>query len=777
MSIQQFTSDGIHLFFDGNPIPDTNLLNIDDLQKRFIADIIKDAKVLPNVPNINTLIQNTCKFNGRPISISSYEKILNELNTIVFDNKLIKKNIYEFNNILKISTQGVSNTRISDATDIFWESGFGVNDICRNPKRIVTTPASLLDTINKQQGNAFFPIEKPIVFSESFTKRLGFPDNVKWETAPLIGNSFQVNIVYKNDVSINSKVYTKNEKRVSVAERFGAFTPFSKGNELKNIELNKLGNKDNAKTLKILLTKELGDVAQVWVYLAYIMNHLDITEMRKKTVMITTDSVVLLFCAILHLSCIYTGSREGVKSGNCTLKHYLAGSVDYELKLNNMLNILCDNIINHNIGLINGLDSMIKDVNSFVYYRNNNRRTYGGFNTNPIKQDLMKKRFEREKAIIKKKNVYMVGLKTQLIRLSFFSDGLEANDANVNKIFSDYSFITNFLKHFQIVTKVKANQFLLNPADVNAGILTSTETDFRDLLFGLIGILEPIELLSGDLLTDIFNIVFNDDNKRGGEGKRKRSSQLSTPPPLLENENYKNIRELVDNCLGTGYKTANTDMISALFGNMELSDASKDDEISEYCRKYGVGYYEFLVLFTIFVTFFKEFGVLQNIQNFDNLANQIRLSSARITDNGQDFLLNDFLSMIYDAIVSKAHHGKTLQWAFRDTFFLKTEGGCESCFDTNKIADIVPENIIKHYGFILAQGVYFQDTASYRKSSIRPSARTKQTIRRKVSQKTQKTMKKSMKKLFETIKKNKNPSVRQIQKFDDLLHKFAKIDG
>ena len=757
-----FTSDGENLKCNNTLIPDTNLLNTDYLQKRFIVDIMKDASVLPNVSNIENLIKNTCKFNGAsiPLSKSSYKALLTELNTtIFFRNQNIKKNLRVLNNILKISTNGISSTRISDASVVFWESGFGIKDICTNPKRIITTTASILDTINKQQGNEMFPKNEVIKFDQSFTKRLGFPDNTEWESKPLKNNAFQVTIQYKNGVAINSDVYTK-ESGINVAERFGKFGDVSKGNEKKNRELNTLDmklqrnkNDKNAQDtiLKIMLTKEFGDVAQVWMYLAFLISSGNMASLRTNSVMITTDSVVLLFCALLHMSCVYTGSREGVQSGNCTLKYYLAGNVDYEVKLQNMLSMLCDNVINHNNSLIEGLEIMSKDVNAFLYYRDT-RRTYGGFNTNTQKKKLIVERILIEKEIVEKKNVYMKALKTKFANTVFFQNPNGDNDSQVNKIFSEYSFVVNFLKHFQIITKIKAKQYLLNPADVNAGVLTDSESNFREILFGWIGNRDPMLIQSsGDLLYDIKNIVFNDGKMLGGS-----PSPTSPPPQLIEwsptkssepISHHKNIKEFVDDILGNGYATPILDKLEQM--SYENGGDVDEEEIAVYCRKYDVGYYEFLVLFSIFVTFFHKSSGYHSIREMETAV-----------DNFGGHQNSDLLSMIYDAIVSKAHQSKTIQQAFHDTFFHKTENMNGGIFDIEAIANIVPENVIQKIGYKLAKMVYFESSESAvvgKKVGMRPPTKTQQisrrirhTIKNKRS-KSPKTMRKTLKRLTRAL--------------------------
>ena len=65
----------------------------------------------------------------------------------------------------------------------------------------------------------------------------------------------------------------------------------------------------------MLLTKELGDVAQVLVYKDFIQKNSGGSEslvetLTKQSVMITTDHVVYMLCKEMNLSCIYTGGSK-----------------------------------------------------------------------------------------------------------------------------------------------------------------------------------------------------------------------------------------------------------------------------------------------------------------------------------------------------------------------------------------------------------------------------------------------------------------------------------
>jgi hypothetical protein len=92
---------------------------------------------------------------------------------------------------------------------------------------------------------------------------------------------------------------------------------YLEGNTFKNDRIN--NTTDESEIIKYVETKEFGDVAQVLIYLDFVLNN---REDRTNSVMITTDGVVHFLNCYFNLSSIYTGSRKGVQSGCCTLYSY-----------------------------------------------------------------------------------------------------------------------------------------------------------------------------------------------------------------------------------------------------------------------------------------------------------------------------------------------------------------------------------------------------------------------------------------------------------------------
>jgi hypothetical protein len=451
-----FSSNGLELLCQQVPIQ-TNVASIDiqSLQQRFYSDIIKDSQTEVKVNSIiNQLIACYGKNDIIPKTIAQYKVQLSQLETLVFNSAEVKQNVTELNNILKTSTVG-SNTVISDANAVFWESGFGSKNICRNTNIVrIGTPAAKLDPLPKEEFTSFFPNPNTnIIFDINFTKRLGFVNTV-WKIEKSI-----VTITYSDNSKISTKVDANTSKDVLFNSPFGNYL-------LGNNEKNKLINNvpKCSDFFKLVETKELGDVAQVWLYLAYIIIN-NITD-RTTTVMITTDSVVYLFCIILNLSCVYTGSREGVLSGRCTLKHYLAGVPNYTLKIQNMTRVHFDRIIGQNNAIAFGLRIMIIDFRAFEYYRLGGRggitRTSGEFQVAPIIKPRIIQLFTSYLDTINK----LSNDATEFYNNFFNSRTLPLNDNDVTGIYNDFCKQIDTFKCPQFLTKITSKSYVLQPSSL-----------------------------------------------------------------------------------------------------------------------------------------------------------------------------------------------------------------------------------------------------------------------------------------------------------------------
>lgn len=444
-----FVSNGSSI----QPIQINVIPSIQQLEQRLYADIIKDASISKSPVDLGLLKQIIRDCFGYTSEIDNYKVTLTNLETAYQTFISPKESVLK--NILKTSTVG-SNTQISDAKYVFWESGFATKNICRDTSVTrIGTPAGMLDTMNKEESNTYFPQEGvKILFDESFTKILGFPDNMTWGCKGLANNNYNVKIQYSRDIDIKSDISSGNR---------GNFTQYSLGNAQKNDTISRPFNSINCtKYIKTLMTKELGDVAQIWMYFAY-MSISDLTD-RTTGLMITTDSVVYFFCALLYLSCIYTGSRAGVISGACTLKYFLAGTDNLKAKLQNMYKIYYDRISSNNSAIIIGLRIMRLDFNIFQYYRLENstsRLTYGSYNSSQYKtiiQDLFESEIEKLQKIIER---------AQDQYDSFFTSiGTPADDVILNSQYSSFCTSMDSFKTQQIITKLKTKTYILNPSNL-----------------------------------------------------------------------------------------------------------------------------------------------------------------------------------------------------------------------------------------------------------------------------------------------------------------------
>jgi len=384
---------------NGRLLPDLNYTShalIKESQLRFILDLIKDGKEGEGISNMKEIIENCFKNSYR---VSNYDFFPNYMQIIKsFETSAgVRDSIEQFQevlpNILKTSTVG-STMLISDATRVNHESGFDPIKICRGKFKSFGTAASILDTATKTRVDEWFPRPgQRITFDSNFIYSLGLPPGMNWSCRGLAApGSFHVSINYGNGNIIESDI--------SRDDGLGDFTEYSKGNRLKNNDINDIwSTKTKIKTAekcdqiqKIAITKELGDVAQIWMYYAYVMIEILLKNLNRiDALMITTDSVVYLLCIILFLPCVYTGSREGVQSGRCTLKHFLPGDIDYGKMYTNLIKAYYDHIYSNNNAIILALRIMSLDFNKFTYYRyygddESLRRTYGNYQTDEGKK-------------------------------------------------------------------------------------------------------------------------------------------------------------------------------------------------------------------------------------------------------------------------------------------------------------------------------------------------------------------------------------------------------
>jgi len=549
-----FSSDGTNITINGEPVTGNFLgsFDIPTLEQRFAADIVKDGSIPGAQIDQTSLRQIIQSCFGITLERGNFHNILDRIEQPLTTNNNITRFETILKNILKTSTVG-SNTLISDSQFVFWESGFATKNICRTTPTTVGTPASILDSINKEEPNIWFPGPgQQITFDARFSQRMGFPAGLTWSCQGLENGSYNVTINYGNGVEITSPIRRGNR---------GDFQPYSEGNKEKNMLINGViqtrgvSNSDCAEYKKILITKELGDVAQIWLYLAFVLTKIPPTD-RTQALMITVDSVVYLFCKILFLACVYTGSREGVTTGGCTLKHFLPGDIDYKQKLKNMMDIYYTRTKSHNSAIKQGLLIMGLDQDSFVYFKKGRNptnliRTFGSSRMTREQKLAVSNLLNRYAEVVGNYNaqlevIYNTTIETVDTRTDI------TDDTPVTAIYNEFCRQVDQQKSPQYITK--SDNFILNPSQLLV--------EFANIM----GILDQMPENLNDFIANARNGVIQ---QQGGRYKRKRQT-------IKNNKNNKNNKK----------------------GGSDLDFNGAD-----------CGYYECLFLVYIYIVFFQGFKV------------------------------------------------------------------------------------------------------------------------------------------------------------------------
>ena len=501
------TSDLLGYSIPGGPLQyiptNVDLLDEHEMRKRLLCDLLKDG--VATTPSLETsnfktmlnkiycqgqiAIEQTSLLTPNEIQefmASDFHKLLKELDDKLTSDPTIAGQTTSYINQPKLSTVG-SNIKISTATHVFWESGFGSKSICAALSfNNILTPAAIMDPIDKEKDvNVFFPLPGTnIVFDKSFTKRLGFPDTL-WRCVDYQGKK-QVSIQYTQVTQppdILSELFTDKTTKAEIKALARPFGQYMKGNYEKNKDLTQweplidvaqppqaaqVAQAAHARKeiIKILETKELGDVAQVWLYLAYII----VTKIgREDALMITTDSVVYLFCRLLNLSCAYTGSRAGVSSKNCSIYHHLVGIPDYQLKITSMMtnafNIMAQKIASQKYIL--ALVAADITLSKFYYMRMHGgslRVTHGFINETTVKDHLID---TRKMATIQYFQTHLIQLETNAKELAdtktaFYTTlVLHTDDTQVMDTYTEFTALISKFECPIYFTKLSANTFML----------------------------------------------------------------------------------------------------------------------------------------------------------------------------------------------------------------------------------------------------------------------------------------------------------------------------
>lgn len=409
------------------------------LEQRFVADVEKDALDGTRVRDFKNLSKQ-CFPIVDPAGHNFHhylDEFEAEINNFARDFETIMKNI------LKMSTNGI-NTKISNASYIQYESGFSSQSLCRKTKNtslnvrpgmdeyvIVGTAFAGLDTAGKEAPTFYFQNianhlqNAYFTFDHTYSDRLGFPYELNVSCIPIhnidngrTGYYITINwtipelanlqapqpvgerarptpgekwLIYQVICAsgVDGRIISKNVELLFSSAGNDA-VDFENGNSVKNGYINDLDRNDPAdldKIFEIFLKKELGDVAQVWMYLGFlfIQRYTEYTNLpepergdwngiddamaiKQDNAAITTDSVVYSLCKLFMMSCIYTGSREGVTNGCCTLKHFFVGENDLGANLRLMKLAYLQRMKANNAAVRIGLLIMMNDFKNFSFY-------------------------------------------------------------------------------------------------------------------------------------------------------------------------------------------------------------------------------------------------------------------------------------------------------------------------------------------------------------------------------------------------------------------------
>ena len=225
-------------------------------------------------------------------------------------------------------------------------------------------PSNLLMPIT---GTAASPVN--IEINSEFFQALGFPAGISVKINPIAPYNPEFNPRFDVTIQIRAtppliRATPPLTGRLMRQNMGGGFSWVWTGGSLKQFLDTYGGNNQknaafvgatDAEKDQILIVKEMGDVLQVLLYLIWYLTDLNAyrtqsptanvedwkAQWRKDHCMITTDSVVYYMCIDLGLSCIYTGSREGLHGsrGGITLYKYVEAA-ETEADITNRFNTM-----------------------------------------------------------------------------------------------------------------------------------------------------------------------------------------------------------------------------------------------------------------------------------------------------------------------------------------------------------------------------------------------------------------------------------------------------
>ena len=383
------------------PAPPASV-DVDEVH-RFLADLAKDLAVhekdrpvilkpaeISHILSLAFPELHAAHPLGRGTYGTNYTEILGALNDRVaggVDQE--SRNVVRIEKRLK-NSMAYPSYEVSEATLALHESGLPENVLLtsKDRARLLMVGAKLLDTasVRVKDGMGYYPIDNTDGSKgDELTTKFGFPEGVQalfhgtW-TPDIV--TFNTSIDYGANMT-TGRVLTDNLSYPKHPKHLSMFDPYRLGNVKKNEQIAAMFKTANARDVpgftpdeldkirRILLTKELGDVAQVLLYLRYV-EYMDKTHghegwNRGEVVMITTDGVVYYLCMKLGLSCIYTGAQAGRASGSINISHYNAGVSNYPLRLTNLILNEYNEVNGRHTNMSFGFNLMIADFSLFVY--------------------------------------------------------------------------------------------------------------------------------------------------------------------------------------------------------------------------------------------------------------------------------------------------------------------------------------------------------------------------------------------------------------------------
>ena len=185
---------------------------------------------------------------------------------------------------------------------VLWESGLGPSCFIEQGYSTVKTFGSYIDPLEKQTAQEVWPPNgDKIVITPNFMELMGFGKSSLEATT--IGTS---NFNYKMVIKCGTDCSNNNGCTVEHTVRRDNTDPNSKyfkGNRTKKDFLSTSGSGMGHEKIKYIVLKEWGDKMQVLIYLI-LLQYLG----SQSAIMTTCDKVVLVFCIILGIPCIYTGA-------------------------------------------------------------------------------------------------------------------------------------------------------------------------------------------------------------------------------------------------------------------------------------------------------------------------------------------------------------------------------------------------------------------------------------------------------------------------------------